>query len=103
MGLGVHVPVDDQPAIVREAQKTGIAAFRNFPHFGANGFATALENVGELLESRNRLFIPAAKGLHPSQYLEELPAIGSFDSLSLQAAKTVALRGTASLQLQVFD
>ena len=37
-------------------------------------------------------------GLHPS-----CPPIGYFDSLSLQAVKTVALRGTASLQLQAFD
>ena len=72
LGLGVHLLVDDQPAIVREAQKTGVAAFRNFPHFGPNGFATALENVGEFIESRNRFFIPAARGLPPSQYLEEL-------------------------------
>ena len=72
LGLGAHVLVDDQSAIAREAQKTGVAAFRNFPHFGPNGFATALENVGEYIESRNRYFIPAARGLHPSQYLEEL-------------------------------
>ena len=39
-------------------------------------------------------------GLHPS-----CPPVGYFDSLSLQAVKvkTVALRGTASLQLQAFD
>ena len=72
LGLGAHVLIDDQAAIVREAQKTGIAAFRNFPHFGPSRFANALENVGEYIESRNRLFIPAARGLHPSQYLEEL-------------------------------
>ena len=72
LGLGAHVLVDDQAAIVREAQKTGIAAFRNFPHFGPSGFANALENIGEYIESRNRFFIPAARGLHPSQYLEEL-------------------------------
>ena len=56
--------MDDQAAIVREAQKTGVAAFRNFPHFGPSGFANALENVGEHIESRNQFFIPAARGLH---------------------------------------
>ena len=71
-GLGVHARIDDTASIVREAQKTGIAAFRNFPHFGPGGFANALENLGEFIESRNRQFIPAARGLHPSQYLEEL-------------------------------
>ena len=71
-GLGVHALIDDTASIVREAQKTGIAAFRNFPHFGPGGFANALENLGEFIESRNRQFIPAARGLHPSQYLEEL-------------------------------
>ena len=77
LGLGAHVLIDDQAAIVREAQKTGIAAFRNFPHFGPSGFANALENVGEYIESRNRSFIPAARGLHPSQYLEELHRFAS--------------------------
>ena len=72
LGLGAHALIDDTAAIVREAQKTGIAAFRNFPHFGPSGFANALENLGEYIESRNRHFIPAARGLHPSQYLEEL-------------------------------
>ena len=76
-GLGAHALIDDTAAIVREAQKTGIAAFRNFPHFGPSGFANALENLGEYIESRNRLFIPAARGLHPSQYLEELHRSGS--------------------------
>ena len=71
-GLGVHALIDDTASIVREAQKTGIAAFRNFPHFGPGGFANALENLGEFIESRNRQFIPAARGLHPSQYLEEI-------------------------------
>ena len=71
-GLGAHALIDDTAAIAREAQKTGIAAFRNFPHFGPSGFANALDNLGEYIESRNRLFIPAARGLHPSQYLEEL-------------------------------
>ena len=36
--------------------------------------------------------------LHPN-----CPAVVSFDSLSLQAVKTVALRGTAYLQLQALD
>ena len=71
-GLGVHALIDDTASIVREAQKTGIAAFRNYPHFGPGGFGNALENLGEFIESRNRQFIPAARGLHPSQYLEEI-------------------------------
>ena len=103
-GLGV------QSAIVREAQKTGCAAFRNFPHFGPSGFSKALESIEEFIESRNRNFVPAAGGLHPSNYLgsstvlhPNCPAVGSFDSLSLQAVKTVALRGTACLQLQALD
>ena len=71
-GLGVHALIDDTASIVREAQKTGIAAFRNYPHFGPGGFGNALENLGEFIGSRNRQFIPAARGLHPSQYLEEI-------------------------------
>ena len=53
--LGVHVLLDDQSAIVREAQKTGCAAFRNYPHFGPSGFNVALENVREYIESRNQI------------------------------------------------
>ena len=68
--LGVHVLVDDQSAIVREAQKTGCAAFRNFPNFGPSGFGNALENIGEFIKSRDRNSIPAAGFLHPASVLQ---------------------------------
>ena len=72
--LGVHVLVDDQSAIVCEAQKTGCAAFRNFPNFGPSGFGNALESMGEFIESRDRNSIPAAGFLLPCELPRGAPS-----------------------------
>ena len=108
-GLGVHALIDDTASIVREAQKTGIAAFHNFPHFGPGGFANALENLGEFIESRRNLFrrqgacihrrstSRSSTDLHPS-----CPLAGYFESHCCKPLKP-SLCAVQLLQLQAFD
>ena len=70
--LGVHVLIDDQSAIVREAQKTGATAFRNYTTAGLQGLYTTVENIRQYLSSRPRHALQVARPLDPSDYLEEI-------------------------------